>query len=108
MRRIAKFTLILIFTCATIWGSFMAIQEKWRIRHEWGFKNWDSLTEKEQSKLIADGANLTMGPLIFGGGYAFLFFGIALIISSIAVKKISSKDSQKELERYIALKTNEI
>ncbi len=103
-RRIVKLALIFAFTYTAIWASFLGIQEKWRIRHEWGVKNWDSLTDKEQIKLTADGANLTLGPLIFGGSYAFLSFGLALIISSVAIKKISARDSQKELEQHIALK----
>ena len=44
------------------------------------------LTDKERGALTVDGANLVMGPFIYGGGYSFLVFGIALLISSIVVR----------------------
>lgn len=102
-RRIVKSILLLVFSYAAIWSSSTAIQEKWRIRHEWGKQNWQSLTNKEQMRLMADGGNLTMGPLIYGGGYSFLVFASALLISSIIVRNISRKDSNKALKRIFHL-----
>lgn len=103
-RRIVKLVFVLVFTYVALEASSMAIREKWRIRHEWGRQNEASLTDRERGALTADGANLTMGPLIYGGGYSLLIFGVALIVSSIIVKMISRKDSQQGIEAYISAK----
>jgi len=75
----------------------MQIQEKWRIRHEWAEQNSATLSDKERLALISDGANLLLGPIIYGGGYSVLVFGISLVVSSVIVREITSnkQDSQQ-------------
>ncbi|MEN9359757.1 MAG: hypothetical protein RL095_1292 [Verrucomicrobiota bacterium] len=71
--------LALGLTYAAIEASFLDIQEKWQIRHDWSRKHWDELSEQERRIFISDGANLVFGPLFKGGSAALLIFGCALL-----------------------------
>lgn len=97
VRRTLKVLFALLFTYFAMQASFAAIAEKWRIRHEWADKqNWESLTQKERDVLCADGANLTLGPVIFGGGFSFLIFGTTLVASSIFSRIVLKKRAKQE------------
>ncbi len=82
-----KIICALVFMVVAVQASFMGINEKWRIRHEWWRQHNDSLTERERSALVADGANLTLGPLILGGGRALLLFSITALVLHFVVKR---------------------
>jgi len=84
------------FIYISLIASSAAISEKWRIRQEWGKQNWKSLTEREQKALCADGANLVMGPFIFGGAYSFCIFGATLLVSTVCRRIILKKKSQQK------------
>ena len=67
-------------TVASIAASSLAINEKWRIRHEWTSQHWDNLTAEQQDIAIADGANIVMGPYLYGiEAFLFLLFFGCLI-----------------------------
>ena len=87
VRRVTKIISFLILIYVAMIASSMQISEKWRIRHEWGHANESTITDRERRALTADGANLVMGPMIYGGGGGFLVFSIALIISSFVIRK---------------------
>ena len=93
-RRVLKVLLAITFTYLAVQASSAAIFEKWRIRYEWGKQNRSSVTEQEDTALCADGANLLMGPFIYGGGYSFWCFGATLVGSSIIRRAISKKSQQ--------------
>jgi hypothetical protein len=93
-RRIAKVILFLGFSFLALQASSAAITEKWRIRHAWGDENWEQLSEQEQNALMTDGANLVLGPVLEGGGYAFWLFGGVLVLSRII--RFSAKKHQTQ------------
>lgn len=94
IRRALRVLFALGFICLAIHASSMAIVEKWRIRQEWGEKR-SSLTEEEITKLYADGANLSIGPIIYGGGFSFLILGATLVGSSVIRIIVTRKKSQQ-------------
>jgi len=94
IRRITKAILLLTFSLLALQASSAAITEKWKIRHAWGEKNWIQLSEQEQNALMADGANLVMGPFLVGGAYAFWLFGGVLVLSRIV--RFTSKKQQTQ------------
>ena len=90
-RRVLKILFALGLTYLTLHASSAAITEKWRIRHDWGKQNGDTLTNEEQNALYADGANLVMGPFLYGGVYSFWLFGGILVTSAVIRKRIQRK-----------------
>ena len=81
-----KVTMILVslgFAYACTEASFQSINEKWRIRHEWTEKNYDSLTERQKEISITDGANLIMAPPINGLFALLCFVGTIIFMSFI-------------------------
>ena len=59
--------------------SSMEIEEKWRIRSEWGKANHDSLTESDRFAVTVDGANRVLGPILVGGKSAAIRAGLVLL-----------------------------
>ncbi|WP_149496156.1 hypothetical protein [Roseiconus lacunae] len=87
--------MILGFTPLTIQFSFFEIQEKWRIRRVWADANPTKMTKNGLHALTVDGANLTLGPLLYGLG-AFLLFvviAIALFIFRILVLRQANRSN---------------
>ena len=66
VRRILKTGIVFVFSYAAMIASSMAIQEKWAIRHYWSQKNENIVTTEQSRYLSADGANLLLGPVIYG------------------------------------------
>ncbi|MCA9215468.1 MAG: hypothetical protein KDB27_20525 [Planctomycetales bacterium] len=81
LRRIAKLVAIGVFSMLATEFSAQAIHEKWRIRREWADLHPDQMTEAGLDALYADGANLTLGPVIFGFRAFVLFVGITVLLS---------------------------
>lgn len=72
VRRTMKLLVVLIGVYLATDASSWEIREKWRIRQDWTSSNWDSMTESQQSSAMTDGANLVLGPLLFGAMAAFV------------------------------------
>ncbi len=82
LRRFLKIFLFLLLCVMAIGASFIEIDEKWRIRHEWVQNN----SQDSVRQFNNEGANMLFGPFEFGGKYAFWTFGSALILSSVWVR----------------------
>ncbi|TWU27998.1 hypothetical protein [Novipirellula artificiosorum] len=88
-RRILKVVAIFgLAMMATQWSA-SEIQEKWRIRREWADTHPAEMTEQGYEALTVDGANLTLGPLIYGFRSGLIFIGVAaaLFVFRVAVRK---------------------
>ena len=81
LRRIGKLAAIFGFALLATEFSAQEIQEKWRLRREWADLHPTQMTEDGFSALTVDGANLTLGPLIFGFQAFLLFVAIAVVLS---------------------------
>ena len=66
IRRAAKITAIIGLSVVATEYAHRDIQEKWRIRGEWADAHPTLMTPADQEALTVDGANLTLGPLIYG------------------------------------------
>jgi hypothetical protein len=81
-RRIRRRVMICLATSAFTWFALeacsLAINEKWRLRHEWGERHASSVTEEQRTALISDGANIVFGPLLFAGRAFLIFCGIGI------------------------------
>ena len=74
LKAIAIFGLAII---ATQWSA-SEIEEKWRIRREWADAHPAEMTQEGYMGLTVDGANRSLGPLIYGF-QAFLLFCVVAI-----------------------------
>ena len=81
LRRIGKLAAIFGFALLATEFSAQEIQEKWRLRREWADLHPTQMAEDGFSALTVDGANLTLGPLIFGFQAFLLFVAIAVVLS---------------------------
>lgn len=66
LRRTLKVGAILLFGFIATDFSAREIQEKWRLRGEWAETHREQMTDAGWRALTVDGANLTLGPLIYG------------------------------------------
>jgi len=85
LRRTAKVIVILVFGVLATDFSAREIQEKWRIRGEWADAHVDQMTDAGWNVLTVDGANLTLGPLIYGFQAILLF--VAMSIAFFVARK---------------------
>lgn len=90
LRRTGKLIAIAGFVFFATEFSAQEIQEKWRLRREWADRNPTQMTEDGLSALVADGANLTLGPLK-NGFQAFLLFAAVTIALAILRALIVSR-----------------
>lgn len=87
LRRSGKLAAIAIFSLLATESSAREIFEKWRLRREWADLHPQQMTEDASHALTVDGANLTLGPLIFGFKAFLLFLGMALVLSLLRAAK---------------------
>lgn len=80
VRRILKVVTILGFGLIALDFSAREIAEKWRLRHEWADDHGEQMTEAQRESLYADGANLTLGPLIDGVRAFGSLIGVAAVL----------------------------
>ncbi len=81
------------------------IQEKWRLRGEWADSHKDQMSDADWNTLTMDGANLTLGPLIYGFQATVLLVAIAFVLFVIrktACHFASSKANTDKTESDIA------
>lgn len=81
LRGIGTLVVITVFSMMAIDFSMQEIQEKWRIRRDWADSHPAQMTEDGYHALAGDGANLTLGPLLYGFQAFLLFTGIAVVLS---------------------------
>jgi hypothetical protein len=85
LRRIGKLAAIFGFAILATDFSAQEIYEKWRLRREWADLHPAQMTEDGLQALTVDGANLTLGPLIYGFQAFLVFAGIAVVLSVLRV-----------------------
>lgn len=85
LRRAATGITILGFAFAATWYSACEIQEKWRIRGDWADTHAERMTADGWDALSADGANLLLGPLIFGFQALLLFVAVSLVLAALRI-----------------------
>ena len=74
---------VLIFTpFATVWSG-LDISEKWRLHAEWAEQNKQLMTDQDWDAWAADGANKSLGPIIFGLGAMFRLIATGFVLSWI-------------------------
>lgn len=90
MRRGAQIVVIVALTVVATKFSWLEIQEKWRIRGEWAQAHSTLMTPADREALTCDGANLTLGPLIYGFQALMLFVvvAVALFLVRITVSRV--------------------
>ncbi|MCO8120360.1 hypothetical protein NHH03_01330 [Stieleria sp. TO1_6] len=81
LRRIGKLAAIFGFAILATEFSAQEIQEKWRLRRAWADLHPAQMTDDGSSALTVDGANLTLGPLVYGFQAFLIFVGIAVVLS---------------------------
>jgi hypothetical protein len=100
IRRAAKIMAIVALAVAATEYSAREIEEKWRIRAVWAKDHSALMTSAAWDALATDGANRTLGPLIYG----FLAFvllavvsvslwGLRVLISRIRQRRIGKVDA---------------
>lgn len=80
LRRPLKVVAILAYAFVATDFSAREIQEKWRLRGEWADTHKDQMTDAGWNALTVDGANLTLGPLIYGFQATVLLVAIAFVL----------------------------
>lgn len=78
LRRTAKLSVIAVFSALATHFSAQDIQAKWRIRRSWADSHPGQMTQDKLEALTVDGANLTLGPLIYGLQAFVLFTAVAV------------------------------
>lgn len=106
VRRTLKVATILGFGYIAFDFSAREIAEKWSLRHEWGIANREHMTKAQQDSLFADGANRTLGPLIYGFEATAFLAGIALI-QSVARRLNSTTNVGSESRNQIQVEMTE-
>jgi hypothetical protein len=95
-RRVMTCLAVLLFTWFAMATCSLAINEKWRLRREWGERHASSVTEEQRTALITDGANIVVGPLLFAGCALLIFCGIGIGVPLIRGSFYSSKHSTEQ------------
>ena len=90
LRRTLKVVTIFAIGFIAFEVSAREIAEKWRLRLEWASHHPEQLTDAARESLTADGANLTLGPLIYGLQATALLMGIAAVLSVVRSKSKST------------------
>jgi hypothetical protein len=97
LRRICKLAAIFGFAILATEFSAQDIHEKWRLRREWADLHPAQMTEDGMQALTVDGANLTLGPLIYGFQAFLVFVGVAVLLSVLrAVLRSRRKDAMTD------------
>lgn len=113
LRRTSK--CIAAFLSAFLAADFSAreIQEKWRIRGEWAETHQDQMTDAGWDALSADGANLVLGPLIYGFQATAIFVVVALAlfvvrrsVSGAALQHASSNAPDADVAKTFPISSN--
>ncbi len=105
LRRVLKAIAIVAFAFVATEFSAREIQEKWRLRGEWADTHRDQMTDAGWAALTADGANLTLGPLIYGVQAMAIFVAVAFILSvirQIACRALTSNANADTIHSDIA------
>lgn len=105
LRRPLKVVAILAFSVVATDFSAREIQEKWHLRGEWADTHKDQMTDAGWDALTADGANLTLGPLIYGFQAMAIFAAIAFVIvfiRQVTCRAVSSKANADTTDPDIA------
>lgn len=106
LRRVLKAVAIVAFAFVATDFSAREIQEKWRLRGEWADTHRDQMTDAGWDALTADGANLTLGPLIYGVLAMAIFVAAAIIlfvIRQIACRALPSNANADTIQSDIAI-----
>jgi hypothetical protein len=83
VRRTSKVIAIVALAFVAAEFSSREVQEKWRLRVAWADAHEDHMKESDWNTLTVDGANRTLGPLIYGFQAMAMFIGVALVLSVI-------------------------
>lgn len=98
LRRIGKLLAIAGFSLLATEFSAREIHEKWRLRREWADSHPAQMTEDGFSALTVDGANLTLGPLIYGF-QSFLLFVVVTVVLSVLRALITTQRNTAMTDR---------
>jgi hypothetical protein len=79
LRRTLKVIAILSFSFIATDFSDREIREKWRLRSQWADTHTDQMREADWDALTVDGANLQLGPIIYGLQATVVLVGIAFV-----------------------------
>ncbi|WP_157606020.1 hypothetical protein [Schlesneria paludicola] len=79
-RRVANILAVIFLSFVAAEVSSWETTEKWRIRSDWASKNTAQMTEIHRAALIADGANLALGPVVSGMQAFLIFCGVLVVI----------------------------
>jgi len=85
LRRSAKIIAILGLSFAATEFAGREIQEKWRIRGEWADTHPGQVTADDRHALTVDGANLTLGPLIYGFQAFLMFMATSVFLAVVRI-----------------------
>lgn len=96
IRRAAKIIAIIGLTVVATEYAQREIQEKWQIRGEWADAHPTLMTPADQKALTVDGANLTLGPLLYGFGAFMLFVVVAVGLSVVRMTVARVRRKQPE------------
>ena len=105
LRRALKVIAILVFTLVATEFSALEIQETWRLRGEWAATHKEQMTDAGWNALTVDGANRTLGPLLYGAQAALLFVAAAFVLMLIrrtAFRAVSSTAQADTCESDVA------
>ncbi len=80
LRLIGTLAVIAVFPALATGFASQEIQEKWRIRRDWADSHPGQMTQDGLEALTVDGANLTLGPLIYGVQAFLLFAAVAVAL----------------------------
>jgi hypothetical protein len=83
LRRAAKVIAILGLSFLATAFAGEEIQEKWMIRGAWADAHPDQMTSADIEALTADGANLLLGPVIYGLAAFGLYVIVAIALSMV-------------------------
>ncbi len=100
VRRVLKIVTILTFGFIAWDFSARETAEKWRLRQDWASAFREQMTEAQWLALSADGANRTLGPLIYGFQATGLLVGLAAVL--FVARRLNSTahagdESQKQI-----------
>ncbi|MEZ6095274.1 MAG: hypothetical protein R3C03_13755 [Pirellulaceae bacterium] len=75
--------MVLGFAILATASSGQEIQEKWRIRHDWAENHPGQMSEEAYNALTVDGANLLLGPFVYGFVALCIFVGVEAVLNGL-------------------------